>query len=111
MAQARSKPKSKKPATTPKVAVTVRLDPTRVEQLQAAAEAENRSLTNYVETALLRDLDQRDAASRVITMRVAPQAATHIDANDIVRGADESDAAYAKRQDLMTALWSIPDSE
>ena len=44
-------------------------------------------------------------------MRVAPQAAAHIDANDIVRGADESDAAYAKRQDLMTALWSIPDSE
>jgi predicted transcriptional regulator len=54
-----------------KVAVTIRLDPVRVRQLQAVAEAENRSLTNYVETALLRDLAQRDEASRVITMLAA----------------------------------------
>jgi hypothetical protein len=91
--------------------VTVRLDPAHVQQLQAVAEAENRSLTNYVETALLRDLARRDEASRVITMRAAPGVAAAIDADDIARGADESDAAYAKRQTLMMELWSIPDSD
>jgi uncharacterized protein (DUF1778 family) len=109
----RARPKStSRPAATPaKVAVTVRLDPARVRQLQAAAEAENRSLTNYVETALLRDLACRDEASRVITMRAAPGVAAAIDPDDIARGADESDAAYAKRQALMMELWSIPDSD
>jgi uncharacterized protein (DUF1778 family) len=94
-----------------KVAVTVRLDPARVRQLQAAAEAENRTLTNYVETALLRHLAQREEASRVITMRAAPDPPTDIDVTEIVRAADESDAAYAKRQELMQALWSIPDPD
>jgi predicted transcriptional regulator len=94
-----------------KVAVTIRLDPVRVRQLQAVAEAENRSLTNYVETALLRDLAQRDEASRVITMLAAPGVAEQVAAGAIVRGASETDAAYAKRQDLMTELWSIPDSD
>jgi hypothetical protein len=98
-------------APSPKVAVTVRLDPARVRQLQAAAAAENRTLTNYVETALLRDLAQREDASRVITMRDAPGAPTDIDPSEIVRAADESDAAYAKRQELMLALWSIPDPD
>ena len=60
---------AKRPA---KVAITVRLDPDRVARLQAIAEAENRSLTNYVETALLRDLARREEADRVITMYVAP---------------------------------------
>ena len=94
-----------------KVAVTVRLDPARVRQLQAAAEAENRSLTNYVETALLRDLAQRDEALRVITMRTVPGVPEHIAPEDILRAAGESDAAYAKRQELMLALWSIPDPD
>jgi hypothetical protein len=39
-----------------KVAITLRLDAERVAQLQALAVAENRSLTDYVETAVLRDL-------------------------------------------------------
>jgi hypothetical protein len=91
--------------------VTVRLDLARVQQLQAAAEAENRSLTNYVETALLRDLARRDEASRVIAMRVAPEAAAQIDPDNVARGAGESDIAYAKRQELMLELWSVPDSD
>ena len=55
-----------------KIALTLRLDAERVSRLQAIAEAENRSLTNFVETVLLRDLSRRDEADRVITMHAAP---------------------------------------
>jgi hypothetical protein len=98
---------SPKPPT--KVAITLRLDAARAEQLQAIAEAENRTLTNYVETALIRDLSMRDEATRVITMRAALDTSTRIDPNDVVRGDGESDAAYAKRQALLVDLWAIPD--
>ena len=94
-----------------KVAITVRLDAARARQLQTAAEAENRTLTNYVETTLVRDLLLRDEAARVITMCAAPGTATLIDPADIVRADDEDDAAYARRQALLMELWSIPDSD
>jgi hypothetical protein len=93
-----------------KVAITVRLDAERVRQLQAAAEGENRTITNYVETALIRDLEMRDEASRVITMYVAPGVPDRIEPEEVIRGPGESDAAYAKRQALVVALWSIPDN-
>ena len=99
------------PAPSGKVAVTVRLDPLRVQQLQAVAEAENRTLTNYVETALIRDLAVRDEASRVITMRAAAGTSPQIDPAGIVHAEGETDAAYTKRQSLLTELWSIPDSD
>jgi hypothetical protein len=94
-----------------KVAITLRLDAARVRQLQAVAEAENRSITNYVETALIRDLSLRDEAARVITMHAVPGTSERIAPDDIVRGDGESDAAYARRQELLVALWSIPDSD
>jgi len=94
-----------------KVAIAVRLDPDRVRQLQAAADADNRTLTNYVETALIRDLALRDEASRVITMYAAPETSNQIDPADILRAEGETDPAYAKRQALLTELWSIPDSD
>jgi hypothetical protein len=94
-----------------KVAITVRLDRARVRHLQAAADAENRTLTNYVETALIRDLSLRDEASRVITMHAAPGTSASIFAGDIVRADGESDAAHARRQALLIELWSIPDSD
>jgi hypothetical protein len=65
-----------------KVAITLRLDPDRAARLQAIADAENRSLTNYVETALLRDLARREEAERVITMHVAPGASTSLSPED-----------------------------
>lgn len=105
--RARSAP----PVAAAKVAVTVRLDPVRVQQLQAAADADNRTLTNYVETALIRDLALRDEASRVITMHAAPGTSSLIDPANIPRAEGETDAAYARRQSLLTALWSIPDSD
>ena len=93
-----------------KVAITLRLDPDRAARLQAVAEAENRSLTNYVETALLRDLARREEAERVITMYVAPGAPDSIRPEDVVRAEGESDEDYAARQALMVELWVIPDN-
>jgi len=107
---------ARRTASTPsvaagKVAVTVRLDPVRVQQLQAAADAENRTLTNYVETALIRTLGQIDEASRVIAMHAAPGTSSQIDPTAILRAKGESDSAYLRRQSLLTELWSIPDSD
>lgn len=100
-----------KPRKSPgKVAITLRLDAARAQQLEAVAEAENRSLTNYVETALIRDLALRDEAARVITVLAAPGASERISPDAIMRGDGETDAAYAKRQELLTEVWSIPDS-
>jgi hypothetical protein len=120
MSQARTQTAGRRPsvrgkrtqATKPggKVAITLRLDAERVAQLQAIADAENRSLTNYVETALLRDLSRRDEAERVITMYVAPGISDSIRPEDVVRAAGESDEDYAARQALMMELWSIPDN-
>ena len=93
-----------------KVAITVRLDAERVRRLQAIAEEENRSLTNYVETALLRDLARHEEADRVITMYVAPGVSTSIRPEDVVRAEGESDEEYAERQALTVELWSIPDN-
>jgi predicted transcriptional regulator len=107
MAQTRTRRIGGDPAAA-KVAITVRLDAARARQLQAIAEAENRTLTNYVETALICDLARRDEASRVITMYAAPGTSTHIDPDDVIRADDETDEAYAKRQALAVELWSIP---
>ncbi len=104
----RSSPSSKKPAG--KVAITVRLDSARARRLQALAEAENRTLTNYVETALIRELARHDEADRVITMYVAPGTAAKIKPEDVVRADDETDEAYATRQALAVGLWSIADN-
>jgi hypothetical protein len=104
----RSRAGDAKPAG--KVAITVRPDADRVRRVQASAEAENRSLTNYVETALLRDLSRREEAGRVITMYVAPGVSTSIRPEDVVRAEGESGEAYAERQALTVELWSIPDN-
>jgi hypothetical protein len=93
-----------------KVAITVRLHTDAARRLQAIAEAENRSLTNYVNTALLRDLSYRDEAERVITIYVAPGVSTSIRPEDVVRAECETDEAYAERQALTVELWSIPDN-
>ena len=97
-----------RPAATKKVAITVRLDAAQAERLQAVAAADNRTLTNYVETALARDLAMRDEAARVITMFVAPGVSTSIDPAEVIRAECETDDAYQLRQALAVELWSIP---
>jgi hypothetical protein len=94
-----------------KVAITLRLEEDQARRLQAIAAAENRSLTNYVETALIRDLALRDEAARVITVLAAPGVSARLAPEDVVRGNEESEAAFAKRRDLLVELWAIPDSE
>ncbi len=79
-------------------------------QLQAIAEAENRALTNYAETALIRDLAAHDEASRVITMYVAPGTSERLAPEDILRGEGETDEAFGKRREVAAELWSIPDN-
>ncbi len=96
------------PRGSAKVAITVRLDPEQAKRLQALAAADNRSLTNYVETTLARDMAMRDEASRVITMFVAPGPPSPIEPSDVQRSEGESDDAYARRQALTVELWSIP---
>ncbi len=93
-----------------KVAITLRLDAERARRLQAIAEAENRSLTNYVETALLRELALREEAERVITMYVAPGTSPSIRPEDVIRAEGETDEDYTARQALAVELWSIPDN-
>lgn len=93
-----------------KVAITLRLDADRAARLQAIAQAENRSLTNYVETTLLRELARHEEADRVITMYVAPGTSSRIRPEDVVRAEGEPDDIYAQRQALALQLWSMPDN-
>jgi hypothetical protein len=93
-----------------KVAITLRLDADRARRLQAIAEAENRTLTNYVETALLRDLARHEEADRVITMYVAPGTSASIRPEDVVRVEGESNEEYTESQALTVELWSISDT-
>jgi len=93
-----------------KVAITLRLEAVKARRLQAIAQHENRTLTNYVETVLLRDLMARDEADRVITVFAAPETSSRIDPGEVIRGEGETDAAYERRQAVAVELWSIPDN-
>ncbi len=93
-----------------KVPITLRIDETRFRKLALLAEAENRTPTNYVETALLRDMAAREEAARVITMFVPPEAA-ELTAGPLLRSEGESDERYAERSALFDRLFDIPDSE
>ena len=43
-------------------------------------------------------------------MNVAPGTLANVQPEDIIRGKDETDEAYDKRQALLMELWSIPDN-
>jgi len=76
----------------------------------ALAKAENRSPTNFVEAAVLRDMEAKEEASRVITMFV-PKEAVDLVPGTLTRIASESDERYAERSALMDKLFSVPDTE
>jgi hypothetical protein len=92
-----------------KEAITIRLEPSQMARLRAVAREQNRSLTNYVETAILRDLTSWDERSRVITQFVAPGVPDKIDRDDVQRPPHMTDEQYAAHQDFAVDLWSIPD--
>jgi len=91
-------------------AITLRLDPEQYRRLELLARAENRSPTNYVETAVLRDMAAKEETGRAITMFVAADAAGLVP-GPLVRTAGESDQRYAERSALMDKLFAIPDTE
>jgi hypothetical protein len=92
-----------------KVPITLRIDEARFHKLTLLAEAENRTPTNYVETALLRDMAAKEEAARAITMFVAPEAATATP-GPLLRSEGESDDRYAERSSLFDRLFAIPDN-
>ncbi len=92
-----------------KIPITLRLDEERYRRLAQLASAENRTPTNFVETAVLRDLDARDEAARVITMHVGADAA-ELSPGTLLRTEGESHERYAERAALMDRLFAIPDS-
>ena len=89
-------------------AITLRLDSGRFRRLAAIAGAENRTPTNYVETLVLRDLDAKDEANRVIAVHAAPETANLVP-GPLERTEGESDKRYAQRKKLVDELMSIPD--
>ena len=90
--------------------ITLRIDEVRFQKLKRLAEAENRTPTNYVETALLKDMAAKEEAARVITMLVPPEAADATP-GPLLRGEGESDDRYAERSLLFDRLFAIPDSD
>jgi predicted transcriptional regulator len=93
-----------------KQAITLRLDPAKFRRLELLARTENRSLTNYVETAVLRDMEAKEEAARVITMFV-PKEAADLAPGLLMRTEGESDERYAERSALIDKLFAIPDAE
>lgn len=90
-------------------AITLRLGPDTYRRLRLVASAENRKPTNYVETLLLRDLAQREEASRVLTMLVPDDAAV-ITPGPLLRTEGDDDARHAEREVLFDRLFALPDS-
>lgn len=91
-------------------ALTLRLDATNFDRLAAAAAAENRTPTNYVETLVLRDLAAKDEADRVIAVYVPAESAALVP-GDLERSEGESDRRYAQRKKLVDELTSIADED
>jgi hypothetical protein len=103
------RPTPKKPAGA-KFPITLRLDEASFRKLELLAKAENRTPTNFVETAVLRDVEAKYEIARVITMYVAPEAET-VTPGPLLRSDGESDERYAERSALMKRLFAIPDAD
>ena len=93
-----------------KQAITLRLDPAKFKRLELLAQAENRTPTNYVETALLRDMEAKEEDARVITMFV-PKEAAALEPGALMRTEGKSNERYAERSTLMEKLFAVPDAE
>jgi hypothetical protein len=82
---------------------TMRFRPEIADFVQAQASAGNRSVTNFVETLLLREKARFEESQRQLTVQAVAELLGH-DQHDLVRDADETDAEYAARADLFRAL-------
>ena len=84
-------------------AFTMRFQSEVAEFVQAQASAANRSVTNFVETLLLREKRRLEESQRELTVQAAADLLRH-ERHDLVRDADEGDAEYAARSELFGAL-------
>ena len=84
-------------------AFTMRFRPEVAEFVQAQASAGNRSVTNFVETLLLREKTRFEESQRQLTIQAVAELLRH-EHHDLVRDADEVDAEYAARSELLGAL-------
>ncbi len=91
-------------------AITLRLEARESRKLALLAKRENRSVKNYVETLVKQHIDREPEAERVISLYVAPEAAT-VRHGKLQRSEGESDERYAQRKALFDELMTLPDAE
>jgi uncharacterized protein (DUF1778 family) len=84
-------------------AFTMRFRPEVAEFVQAQASASNRSVTNFVETLLLREKARFEESQRQLIVQADADLLRH-DRHDLVRDADEDDGEYAIRSEMFAAL-------
>lgn len=84
-------------------AFTMRFRPEVAEFVQEQAQAGNRSVTNFVETLLLREKARFEECQRQLTVQAVPDLLRH-ERHELVRDADEANAEYAVREALFGAL-------
>jgi hypothetical protein len=84
-------------------AFTMRFRPDIAAFVQAQATAGNRSVTNFVETLLLREKARFEESQRQLTVQAVADLLRH-DRHELVRDADETDEEYAERGELFGAL-------
>ena len=84
-------------------AFTMRFRPEVAEFVQAQASAANRSVTNFVETLLLREKTRHEEGLRQLTVQGVPELLRQ-ERHDLVRDADEGEAEHIARSELFGAL-------
>ena len=84
-------------------AFTMRFQPDVAEFVQNRARAENRSVTNYVETLLLREKERVAETEGRLTVQADPELLRE-EGHRLVREDDETDEEYAARGVLFGAL-------
>ncbi len=84
-------------------AFTMRFRPEVAEFVQAQASAGNRSVTNFVETLLLREKARFEESQHQLTVQATADLLRH-ERHELVRDADEADAEYAARSELFGVL-------
>jgi hypothetical protein len=84
-------------------AFTMRFRPDVAAFVQAQARAGNRSVTNFVETLLLREKARFEESQRQLSVQAVPDLLRH-EQHALLRDPDETDAEYAARAELFGAL-------
>jgi len=84
-------------------AFTMRFRPEIAAFVQAQASAGNRSVTNFVETLLLREKARFEESQRQLTVHATADLLRH-EHHTLMRDMDETDSEYAARDELFAAL-------